>query len=666
MIAILEKTEHNIDFHQIVDFLEASHIRYALIISPTIHVSHIRQFWSTARVETTNLETKILIVDGKPRTISESSLRRHLKLNDEEGISSLPDTELFENLSLMGYNILPNQIFTFQKGQFSHQWKENINKTSTLPHELSPRVTSLDADEGNQDLVISSLKERVKFLEDKDRGSAEPTQEDAPIKGGIMEIWEEVGAEKSTKLGSNETEEMVNVLSSIEDANILTSTVAAASVSPAAGVPTVSGSFPTASAIFTTASVKVVESEIPKKRKFQEQLDTQVAREMEEEFAKENKRLSEQLARDSEIARLHAEEELKGMTLEEIKEKFIPVWKQLEDFVPMFLKEEGERVKRNGLKLDQGSAKRMKTSEDVSEEDLKGMMQLVPLEDVYIEAMQTLVKETLSIKQATKDKENELWVELKRLFEPDFKDQLWTHNQALMHDPLEWKLYDTCVLKTVQDEEMIEASSPARRWIIFSMIVVSGYYGGWTGWRFEGDIKLFVVDVRLIRTLEVDVGLFGVAASVTFMPCFRREMWPSSGERVDFEFSDIGKLKAVGCFECRCLFVSYCTDDIYLRMVWYVSQVEMDSQSFGFPYSVRMVGDMTGTKSQGNTHDDYRWCFSTLKERVHVVAELAKLTFRETLREKRLGAFLSQIELGHYEDNGLVSIRKLLGLGVSP
>nr|GEX97926.1 xylulose kinase-1 [Tanacetum cinerariifolium] len=87
MIAILEKTEHNIDFHQIVDFLEASHIKYALTISPTVYVSHIRQFWSTARVETTNLETKILAtVDGKPRTISESSLRRHLKLNDEEGL----------------------------------------------------------------------------------------------------------------------------------------------------------------------------------------------------------------------------------------------------------------------------------------------------------------------------------------------------------------------------------------------------------------------------------------------------------------------------------------------------------------------------------------------------------------------------------------------------
>nr|GFD12081.1 hypothetical protein [Tanacetum cinerariifolium] len=56
----------------------------------------------------------------------------------------------------------------------------------------------------------------------------------------------------------------------------------------------------------------------------------------------------------------------------------------------------------------------------------------------------TLVKETLSIRQATSDREKELWVKLKRLFELDFEDQLWTHTQALMHDPVEWKLYDSC------------------------------------------------------------------------------------------------------------------------------------------------------------------------------------------------------------------------------
>nr|GEX01300.1 hypothetical protein [Tanacetum cinerariifolium] len=178
--------------------------------------------------------------------------------------------------------------------------RENINKTSALPH--------------HQGLLFLML-----------------------IKAGIMKIREEVGADKSTELGSNDTNEMVYVLSSMEAANILTSGVAAVSVSPVAGVstkgvPTVSGLFPTASAIFTTASVvtpytrrsrrisakdkgkeKVMESEVLKKRKLQEQIDVQVAKEMEEEFARENQRVNEHLTRDSKIARLYAKEELKIM-----------------------------------------------------------------------------------------------------------------------------------------------------------------------------------------------------------------------------------------------------------------------------------------------------------------------------------------------------------------
>nr|GEW19806.1 hypothetical protein [Tanacetum cinerariifolium] len=145
-----------------------------------------------------------------------------------------------------------------------------------------------------QDLEISGLKARIKILEEKDKGSAEPFGDDAPIKGRSMKIGEEVAVERSTELGSNDTKEMANVLSSIEAANILTSGVVAVSVPPVAristvGVPTVSGLVPTVSVIFTTASMvtpysrrprgisakdkgkeKVVESEEPNKKKLQE------------------------------------------------------------------------------------------------------------------------------------------------------------------------------------------------------------------------------------------------------------------------------------------------------------------------------------------------------------------------------------------------------------
>nr|GFD62117.1 hypothetical protein [Tanacetum cinerariifolium] len=63
------------------------------------------------------------------------------------------------------------------------------------------------------------------------------------------------------------------------------------------------------------------------------------------------------------------------------------VWKQIEDFVPMASKEERERFKRKGLRLEQESPKKMKTSKEVSEEYLKEMMKLVPVEEVYVEAL---------------------------------------------------------------------------------------------------------------------------------------------------------------------------------------------------------------------------------------------------------------------------------------
>ncbi|GJV76613.1 ribonuclease H-like domain-containing protein [Tanacetum coccineum] len=58
-----------------------------------------------------------------------------------------------------------------------------------------------------------------------------------------------------------------------------------------------------------------------------------------------------------------------------------------------------------------------------------------------------LVKKRFSTTEPTDDKEKELWVKLKRLLEPDNDDILWKL-QRYMHDPLVWRLYDTCRKRT--------------------------------------------------------------------------------------------------------------------------------------------------------------------------------------------------------------------------
>ncbi|GJT24188.1 hypothetical protein Tco_0894125 [Tanacetum coccineum] len=63
----------------------------------------------------------------------------------------------------------------------------------------------------------------------------------------------------------------------------------------------------------------------------------------------------------------------------------------------------------------------------------------------------SLVQERYNSSGFTKDKEIELWVELKMLFEPDAENLL--ELQKYMHDPLKWWLYDMCVVHHVSTEK---------------------------------------------------------------------------------------------------------------------------------------------------------------------------------------------------------------------
>ncbi|GKC55476.1 hypothetical protein Tco_1078221 [Tanacetum coccineum] len=104
MIAYLQKSEGSEGFHQIIDFLTASHIKYALTENPTIYVYLIEQFWQTATASTlVDGDIGITVtIDGKVKVVSEASIRIHLKLEDSNGISTLSTTEIFKQLALMG------------------------------------------------------------------------------------------------------------------------------------------------------------------------------------------------------------------------------------------------------------------------------------------------------------------------------------------------------------------------------------------------------------------------------------------------------------------------------------------------------------------------------------------------------------------------------------
>ncbi|GJZ49571.1 hypothetical protein Tco_0603761 [Tanacetum coccineum] len=141
MVAYLKKPEGSEGFHQIVDFLNASHIRYALTENPTIYVSLIKQFWQTATARTLdNREIELTAtIDGTVKTVTEASVRRHLQLADADGISSFPTTEIFEQLSLMGENIplFPTMII---QGEGSTHPVESHHTPTSAPSTSQPSV----------------------------------------------------------------------------------------------------------------------------------------------------------------------------------------------------------------------------------------------------------------------------------------------------------------------------------------------------------------------------------------------------------------------------------------------------------------------------------------------------------------------------------------------
>ncbi|GJZ62353.1 putative ribonuclease H-like domain-containing protein [Tanacetum coccineum] len=103
---------------------EAEYVAAASSCGTEVCVSFIKQFWRSAKALTDgNGDVKINVtIDGHSLSITEGSLRRHLKLDDQDGITSLLTTEIFEQLALIGY-ITDSDKLTFQKGAFSPQWR---------------------------------------------------------------------------------------------------------------------------------------------------------------------------------------------------------------------------------------------------------------------------------------------------------------------------------------------------------------------------------------------------------------------------------------------------------------------------------------------------------------------------------------------------------------
>ncbi|GKD47521.1 hypothetical protein Tco_1276497 [Tanacetum coccineum] len=152
--------EESDGYTEIIDFLKASSVHYALTVNPIIYTSCIEQFWATAKVQTINGVRQLqALVDKKRVIVTESSIRRDLYLDDAEGTDCLPTVTIFEELARMGYE-KPSQKLTFYKAFFSPRWKYFIH---TITQCLSVKSTAWNEFSCSMASLIICLATNQKF-----------------------------------------------------------------------------------------------------------------------------------------------------------------------------------------------------------------------------------------------------------------------------------------------------------------------------------------------------------------------------------------------------------------------------------------------------------------------------------------------------------------------
>ncbi|GKE63313.1 hypothetical protein Tco_1513680, partial [Tanacetum coccineum] len=174
MVVFLAKPAESEGFEQIVDFLNAHTIKYALTINPTIYTSCIEQFWATVKEKTVNGEVQLqALVDGKKIIIIESIVRRDLQLEDAEGVNCLPNATIFEQITVMGAKttawnefsntmastiicLATNQKFNFSKYIFESMVKNMDNVSGNFL--MYPRFVQVFV---NQQLEGMSIHKRI-------------------------------------------------------------------------------------------------------------------------------------------------------------------------------------------------------------------------------------------------------------------------------------------------------------------------------------------------------------------------------------------------------------------------------------------------------------------------------------------------------------------------
>nr|GEV71417.1 hypothetical protein [Tanacetum cinerariifolium] len=133
MVAYLSKSDASARFDQIVDFLSAQVIQYALMVNPTIYVSCIKQFWATVSIKKVNDVVKLqALIDRKKVVVTNDVIRQDLRLDDADGVECLPTEEIFTKLACKGYEKPPPNSKRTAWNEFSYSMASAVICLATV------------------------------------------------------------------------------------------------------------------------------------------------------------------------------------------------------------------------------------------------------------------------------------------------------------------------------------------------------------------------------------------------------------------------------------------------------------------------------------------------------------------------------------------------------
>ncbi|GKB67596.1 putative ribonuclease H-like domain-containing protein, partial [Tanacetum coccineum] len=220
----VEQDSGSTGFHQIVDFLNTTHIKYALTKNPTIYVSLIHQFWKTASATTNqNREMEITAtIDGRLKTVTEASIRRHLKLEDSavapstsQPTSTTPITTPETSPSKITSS--PSLSSPIQQSPPSMHTTHDAEEAVPMPHELPLHsVYSLGHDEGS--LLLSELTVLCTNLSNKVTSlEAELEQTKQTYGTALTKLIKKVKKLEQTDKGTSLIQEDIEIQEKISD-----------------------------------------------------------------------------------------------------------------------------------------------------------------------------------------------------------------------------------------------------------------------------------------------------------------------------------------------------------------------------------------------------------------------------------------------------------------